>query len=231
MVAVEGRAIAARQYETCRAVLKLLLVGDGAADKLIAALGGDVCADKRQVNHIFDTDARSLDRSRHALRLRLEGPDAWLTAKGPTSRVGVDTGSKAEAEAAVEPEVVDALLAGRLDPLSVLRTRVTDPGYAELWKGLEVARRGGALRLWGHFANRRRTVRTSAAGLELDIEVDRTVFTNGRVDEEVEIEVPREGLVPKVEEWLDATLRAAGIESKKSTPKIARFFASIGASL
>jgi uncharacterized protein YjbK len=210
--------------------LKRLLVGNGAGDKLIAALGGEVRADMRQVNHIFDTDARSLDRSRYALRLRLEGPAAWLTAKGPTSRVGASTGSKAEAEAAVEPAMVRDLLAGRLDPLTVLKARVTDPGYADLWKGLEAVRGSQSLRSWGHFENRRRTVCTSAAGPQLDVEVDRTVFPNGRVDEEVEIELPREGLAPQVEKWLDATLRAAAIESEKSTPKIARFFASIGGS-
>ena len=51
--------------------LKRLLSGDAAADKLIAFLG-QIAAQKKQINHVFDTDDRRLNQQRYAVRLRFE---------------------------------------------------------------------------------------------------------------------------------------------------------------
>jgi hypothetical protein len=127
----------------------------------------------------------------------------------------------------VEASEAEAIVRGR-DPVEVLRAHVSDPGFAALWRGLEAARDGAALRDWGGFENVRRVVPVTLPGGEpLLLEVDRTTFPGGRIDEEVEIELAREELAAEVEAWLEARARAAGIETRASTPKVGRFFAAV----
>jgi uncharacterized protein YjbK len=207
--------------------LKRLLVGEGAADKLIAALGA-VASDRVQINHVFDTDGLRLNQQLYALRLRLENGEAILTAKGPDRGLGSYTSVRTEFEAKIERRLADEILAGRRDALEVLREHESDVVCTELWKGIEQARSGHTLREVGRFENRRRAIRvTLPSGLALEVEIDRTRFADGRVDDEVEIEVPREHLVGEVEGWLDQRAAAAGVSTRPSTPKIARFYASL----
>lgn len=208
--------------------LKRLLVGRGAADQFVAALGAPVLSDKQQVNHIFDTEDRRLDRSSFALRLRTEGNYAFLTAKGRTRSVGSNTSSRLEAEVPIEATVAAGILAGRIDPLLALRSRVEDPAFEELWREMETVLGATRIRPWGHFENRRRTIRvTLPQGLCVDVEVDQTRFPDERLDEEIEIELQGDEEVDAVETWLVATTRAAGVETRSSSPKIARFFAAL----
>jgi uncharacterized protein YjbK len=206
--------------------IKRLLAAADAAERLIDALGAPVRAEKRQVNHIFDTNDGSFSRERYMLRLRTEGTSAILTAKGPDRAVSATTTSRMEAEAAVDPELVDDLLAGAVDALSLLRGCVPDEAYADLWSGLEEARGGRALRAAGSFENLRRVVDvTLPNGRRLTVEVDRTDFPGGRTDNEVEIEVCDEAaVVAEVEAWLDDLTRKAGIETATSSPKLSRFY-------
>lgn len=207
--------------------LKRLLVGEGAGEKLVAALSGRVARDRVQVNHLFDTANYALRRARYALRLRTEGRKAFLTAKGPTRSVGRSTGSKVEAEAAISMPLAKRVLTGRVDPLAALRARLRNPAYARLWRAFERAVGDRAPRHVGHFENRRRTVRARLpSGLRIAVEIDRTYFPGGRVDHEVEIELPSEAAVAEAERWLRARLRQAGVAARKSTPKVARFYAS-----
>jgi uncharacterized protein YjbK len=207
--------------------LKRMLVGERAADKLIAVLG-EVSAEHQQINHVFDTDDRRLDQQKYAVRLRVEDGASILTAKGPGRIVGAHASSRTEAEARIEDDVAAEVLAGRLDPIEVLRSRVHGPAFEELWSGLGHARAGRALSEVGHFRNQRRVVRlTEPGGRALDVEIDRTSFPDGHVDDEVEIEVPDEADVPAVEAWLDDRLATAGVATAPSTPKIARFYAAL----
>jgi hypothetical protein len=154
--------------------LKRLLIGAGAADKLVAVLG-PVPALKRQVNHVFDTEDRRLNRQRYSVRLRLEDGTPIVTAKGPSRGGG-----------------------GR--PLCEV----------------------------GHFENQRRTVPVvRASGLALTVEIDRTRFPDGRVDDEIEIEIPSDDVVSEVEAWLDERAAAAGIAIGPSRSKDGRFFATL----
>jgi uncharacterized protein YjbK len=205
--------------------LKRRLVGPGAADKLIAALGAPVREDKRQRNHIFDTDDGRLHRSRFALRLRVEEGAVFLTAKGPGRSVGASTGSKLEAETRIESALAEAILAGERDVLAELRDRVRDPAYESLWRGMDAALAGTAVRSRGSFENRRRTIPVDLpGGLQVDVEVDQTRFSRERADEEVEIELPDEQAVAVAEAWLERLTRDAGIATAPSSPKIARFY-------
>jgi uncharacterized protein YjbK len=204
--------------------IKRLLPDDDAAERFVAALGAPVRAEKRQVNNIFDTDDGHLARSRYTLRLRTEGANALLTAKGPGRAVSATTASRTEAEIAVEPDLVDDLLAGVVEPLCLLRGREPDEAYAELWHGLDEARACRVLSAVGRFENLRRVIDvTLASGLRLTVELDRTEFPGGRTDNEIEIEVADETLVDEVEEWLEGLTREAGIETAPSSPKLARF--------
>jgi hypothetical protein len=207
--------------------LKRRLAGADAADRLLAVLG-PVASDVQQVNHVFDTPDRGLHRARHTLRLREEAGRFILTAKGPSRGVGVSVSVRSEAESEIEPDVARRLLAGEGDPLAELRQRVTDAAFDGLWEGIEQARSGQPLGELGQFLNRRRTVQVVVSpALRLSVEVDRTHFPNGRVDDEVEIELPRPELAAEVEAWLAERASAAGIETQPSTAKFGRFYASL----
>jgi uncharacterized protein YjbK len=207
--------------------LKRLLSGQGAADRLIAAIG-PVEELKVQTNHLFDTVDRRLNKAGYAVRLRFENSSAFLTVKGPSHLVGPSTGSKIEAEASVEPHVADEILQNRLDLVAALRSRLPDSAYMELWRGLDDARRYRSLQRLGSFENQRRTIPVVLpSGITVRVEVDRTRFPDGRIDEEVEIELPAEDSVHEVETWLATTAHKAGVETQPSTPKIVRFLSAL----
>jgi uncharacterized protein YjbK len=208
--------------------VKRLLVGENSLDKLITTLGVEVSSSRRQINYIFDTEDRRLDRARYALRLRTENSNAFLAAKGPSRHLSGSTNTKAEAEVSLEASEVDAVLQGLTDPLSLLHARATDPAFAALWSGLDEARGRRPLKCWGRFETLRRTVPvTLPEGWAIQVEFDTTTFPDNRIDHEVEVELPTESAAGRVEEWLEAAALAAGVETKDSTPKIVRFFASI----
>jgi hypothetical protein len=205
--------------------LKRLLVGEGAAERLIQSLGL-VVADKRQVNHLFDTGDGRLRQRHYSVRLRIEDESAILTAKGPAERLSNDVSVRDEAEANIDSALGAEILAGRRDPVAALRERVKNPAFAALWQGLSEASAGQEVGLIGAFENRRRVVRACLpSGLELNVEVDRTRFPDGHADDEVEIELPDIGLVPEVEAWLAGQARAAAVVTAPATAKLARFYA------
>jgi uncharacterized protein YjbK len=207
--------------------LKRLLLGEQAAAQLLALLGAPLTT-KHQVNHIFDTPERHLSQARHSLRLRFEDGQAVLTAKGPSRKVGAAASSRTEAEANIEAQIAADILAGRRDPLAELKEREQDPDYTELWRGIELALAGRPLQQMGQFENQRRCIPvTLPSGLRLQVELDRSVFPGGRVEEEVEIEIPEERRVAEVETWFEGLARAAGIETASSAPKLARFYAAL----
>jgi uncharacterized protein YjbK len=211
--------------------VKRLLLGDSAGEKFLKALGRPVRQENTQINYIFDTDDRSLDRARFALRLRVEDSKGFLTAKGPGRNIGSSTASKLEAESSVDPGMVEEIRSGRRDPLDTLKSRATDPAFHDLWRGIEAIRFGRPLKLWGHFENLRRTIPVMLpSGLRLQVQTDQTRFPDGSVQSEVEVELPAEDKVQEVESWLQKIARSAGVETKASPPKIVRFFASLGRS-
>ena len=161
--------------------------------------------------------------------LREEAGRFILTAKGPSRGVSGSVSTRTEAEADVDAEVARSILAGRNDGVAILRRLSDDAAFDALWEGVEQARAGQALVEVGHFQNRRRRVAvTLPPGLALLVEVDQTRFPDGRVDDEVEIEIPRPELAAAVEAWLEERAAAAGIETAASSSKLSRFYAALG---
>jgi hypothetical protein len=215
--------------------LKRLLIGEGAADRLLAALGHPVRVTHWQRNHVLDTEDRRLAAAELALRVREERSGeapavCSLTAKGPARRLGASTVARAEVEVGVTGEVAGALLAGDREPVATLRAATVDPRDRALLDALASAAAGRPIRPLGAFENTRRVVPvTLPDGLPLVVELDHTRFPGGRADDEVEIELAGEALVPAAEAWLEARARAAGVATAPASPKLARFFAALGA--
>lgn len=211
--------------------LKRLLVGDRAAERLLAALGAKEPHEKRQVNHVFDTDDGRLNATLHALRLRHENDSDWiLTAKGTLTSVGASTSTKLEAETRIPPDLADSILTSDADALAELRSRVTDAAFDALWRDFEHVLAGRRLGVVGSFENIRKVVPvTLPSGLNLELEIDRTRFPHGRIDDEVEIELQSSEVAAEVEAWLEEVTRAAGVVTAPSSPKFARFFQALTA--
>jgi hypothetical protein len=204
--------------------VKRLLIGERAGDRLLAALAAPVVAEKRQVNHVLDTKSRALSAARLSLRLRNEDGEWIVTAKGPSQRVAGSTASKVEAESHVEAAVAGAILGAGTSALDVLRARIDDSAFDELWQSFERVLADQPLIVVGSFENERRVVPVILpSGSSLTLEIDRTRFPGGRVDEEVEIELDSAALAAEVEAWLETTARAAGVVTAPSSAKIARF--------
>lgn len=209
--------------------LKRRLIGADAAERLLQVLG-PVASDVEQVNHVFDTPDQRLRQARYSFRLREQGASFILTAKGPTRDVSASVGSRTEAEAEIDEGVARRLLAGEGDALGELRRRATAAAFEALWEGIERARSGRPLEEVGLFHNRRRTVRVAVTpALSVNVEVDATRFPNGKVEEEVEIEIAGPELASEVEAWLEERAAAAGVETQPSTSKLARFYAVLDA--
>lgn len=213
---------------SCREIeLKRRLLCERAADRLVRTLG-PVSTDADQVNHVFDTGDMRLRRGRLAVRLRSEDGRFILSAKGPNESEIGNVSERVEAESCVDATTADQILAGALDPIAALRERVTDAAYTELWRAVNAARRDQPLQEIGQFKNRRRTIDVIVPpNIALRVEVDQTRFPNGRVDEEVEIELADAGQAQAVEAWLERQAASAGIETTTSTPKLARFYSAL----
>jgi uncharacterized protein YjbK len=226
---MRARAVVRNEFRVFELEFNRLLVGPAAGEKFLRATGSTIMAEKEQVNYIFDTEDRRLDRARYALRLRKEGGGAWLTAKGRSRPVEGSTVSRLEAESGVDHSTADDVLAGRVDPVAVLRSHVADVEYAVLWEAIEKVREGRPLKVWGHFSNWRRTAAVRLpSGTDVEWQLDRTTFPDGHVDDEVEIEMADPKQAREVTEWVEKIARKAGVETMDTKPKIARFFASIG---
>ncbi|MBN2359606.1 MAG: CYTH domain-containing protein [Deltaproteobacteria bacterium] len=162
--------------------IKLQLDDESAWQRLCQALGPPA-SEVVQRNHFFDTPDGELARLKLALRVRDEGDRAWVTVKGPKQRCG-DAVRRFEDEAAVEVEAWRAIARGErgLDrlaaaPLAALVGRVA------LERLVEVVR----------FENLRRSYPLAVAGRDLVLEIDRTVFADGAVDCEIEVEIDDAG--------------------------------------
>jgi uncharacterized protein YjbK len=204
--------------------LKFALPDDDAAAALEAQAGGSRRSCVRQTNHVFDTDDRRLREAGLTLRLR-EEEGAWtVTLKGPTKRLGAAR-DREELEAAVAPERAAAMLRGEASPLDVLDA-------SEALVGEAASRSAGALVRLGTFHNRRVRVEADLPGHgPATLEIDRTELPGGRVDREVELEVPAGPAgtsdVASAERALRALLAGIGVDAVEASGKTGRFLSAL----
>lgn len=203
--------------------LKFVLPDERAAKALEAKAAGSRASRVLQVNHVFDTPDRRLRGNGLTLRLR-EEEGAWtVTLKGPARRVGAAR-DRTELEAGVTPERAARILAGEETPLAAL------DGDRALTR--EAAKRAGKriVRL-GSFRNRRTTVSAELAGYgPALLEIDRTELPGGRVDHEVELEVPADGgdgRAASAEAALRELLAEIGVPAVQASGKSGRFLAAL----
>jgi uncharacterized protein YjbK len=208
--------------------LKYRLADAAALEKVIRAAGGRPGAGVRQVDTIFDTPDRDLDRAKLALRLREADGTCVVTAKGPADVAAGALTSRPEEEAAVEPDVARRILAGELSPLAPLEGG--DAGRRRLVAALHRAARGKPLAAAGSGFETVRTrvpwpVEVGGRSFDAALEVDETRFPCGVVHHEIELEVPEGLAVETARERLTDLLDAAGVPFWTAPPKIQRYFA------
>jgi uncharacterized protein YjbK len=203
--------------------LKFFLPDERAAEALEAEAAGRRVSCVMQVNHLFDTPDRRLRGNGLTLRLR-EEEGAWtVTLKGPARRLGAAR-DRTELEASVTPQRAARILAGEATPLDDL-----DSGHALAREAGE--RAGGRVARLGSFRNRRITVAADLAGYgPALLEIDRTELPGGRIDHEVELEVPADaGEVgaASAEAALRDLLEATGVSAVQASGKSGRFLTAL----
>lgn len=206
--------------------LKLAVGGPDALRAVAAAAlrrGARARPPLRQENLFFDAPDGRLRRADHTLRLRAEGGRFRLAAKGPLEgRADPALHVRAEEEAELGADEALALQrdgAGALDALERALGQ-TSPLIARLRRLLA----GAELVHAGAFENERVVVGPLAAGgAQLYLELDRTLFPGGRVDCEVELELPA-GALEAGRALLLALLDEAGVVGTPAASKAARFF-------
>jgi cellulose biosynthesis protein BcsQ/uncharacterized protein YjbK len=187
-----------------------------------------------QINHVFDTPRRDLQRHGLLLRLREEQGRFTLTLKGPAlARVaGQALASKPEEEVRVDASWAVEILGGRRSPLETLARRVRGPHPAVVAQALALAGDVPLVRV-GSFRNVRQRVGpvplpAGRRALDVVLEFDRTEFPGGRTDYEVEVEVDAAD-VGDCGPALQRLFERAGIPWSATTSKARRFFESLGA--
>lgn len=177
-----------------------------------------------QTNHFFDTADLVLRRDGLACRIREEdhGYRLTLKAKGRSMGEGLLT-IRPEEEIELDPASARQVLEGARDVREVFFV------LAETALGRDVVHVLGdatPIRL-GAFHNDRARVGpfVLVEGVEpLVVELDRSTFPDGRVDRELEVEVPKAS-VPDVEARLQSIAGRLGIPWQTAPSKAARFFA------
>jgi uncharacterized protein YjbK len=137
----------------------------------------------RQDNYFFDTDDWALHDSQWALRVRLEADRASLTLKGPAEESPVGL--------AVRPEIIEEISIERAR--SFIKNGITPADLPEKFYPFllsEIARR--TLRVIISFANSRIVAPWMVDDLNMNLEIDRTTFSDGAEDYELEVELTDE---------------------------------------
>jgi uncharacterized protein YjbK len=203
--------------------LKFLLPNEAALRAIAKAAGKKRPRFARQENHFFDTRQRSLRKAKFSLRLRHEGKKWLLTLKGRPARAkGARFFSEPpQVERAVTASEARAILRGAKSALEALAG--TNSVERSLLALAHRACRGAALEHAGSFANERARLPVRLAGASLLLELDRTHFPGGRVDFELEVELPESLDAKEGQTAVLGLLAKANVSPAASTPKAQRF--------
>jgi inorganic triphosphatase YgiF len=213
--------------------LKLAVDDAAALEAVAAAAGGARQAPAHQTNTFFDTPSLSLDAARCICRLREEGGRYTLTLKGPATAASSDgvVTSKVEEEWDLDEAGARLLLAGREDPLLVLKDRSEQNPLLEQVRARAADERLAPL---GAFSNERTrivaTLVVAGAPRPAVLELDRTTFPGGVVEHEVELEIDDAAAADSWRLALDELFARAGVCGRPAASKAKRFFSLVRAS-
>jgi len=179
-----------------------------------------------QRNHFFDTEDLALFRARITLRVREEEGVHRITAKGAAgSDVAGPLSVRAEEEVEVAPELGVALARGEGSPLAALRAGLEGDARLEALVGPRPLVRVGG------FENERARlgplVVPGTDGPEVVLELDTTRFP-GRLERELEVELPGTEEADALHRALSSLLAGAGVDWDAAPSKAQRFFATLG---
>ncbi len=226
-----------RVVEHIEREFKLRIPDEAAWAALLGCLAGPVAPPVLQINHFFDTATGALRRARLALRLRSETPRGGtgvfaLTLKGPLLASHPALAVRPEEELALAESEARGILSGARSPLEVLRASGLGD-RALVRQGLELVGQDPLLHL-GAFENERTRVGPvpvahGSSALPLVFELDCTRFPDGRIERELELELPPEAEPGVVERALAGLFSRIGVPLEPVPSKASRFFRSLDA--
>lgn len=188
---------------------------------------GPPTANVRQKNVFYDTPDRALSKKRWSLRIRHELDGIVLAVKGPGSSVGSAVQRIEWEEQSIEWE-------GKIAPLLILSADFPEDllSAKPMMKLREVfPNLSDRLQRTVSFYNDRIFYNVKLAGVERTIELDRTQFTTGQINYELEVEIAAEGKSKEmvtletaaVQEDLQKLLKRCGADAQVSkSGKISR---------
>lgn len=185
-----------------------------------------------QENHFFDTSDTLLNRNKYVLRLRKEGSQYFLTAKGPSVR-STDglLSAKPETERAIDTRRAKAILEGRRSALEVLSRTWLAPDERVVLGEIRKLLGSQSPGYIGSFSNERTRIEAplSAQGqpLLVTLELDRTTFPRNVVHYEIEVEVPAHADAVALGEVLKDLFVKAKVKTEAGPGKATRFFAAL----
>lgn len=213
--------------------LKLRVDGEKQLQAIAEASAGKIHPPVLQINHLFDSPLKNLNRNKYVLRLRDAGTRRTLTIKGPAeqSADGV-LASRPEEEIDIDLATMADILNGARSPLDVFEEAAAgSKSRQRLVAALRELLDGEALLYLGLFQNERTSVDTQLTiqgrPREVTLELDRTCFPNGVVHCEVELELPSGLDAGEAQRQLMALFERAGVRGDSAPAKVKRFYAAL----
>ncbi|UCC45137.1 MAG: CYTH domain-containing protein [Candidatus Zixiibacteriota bacterium] len=157
--------------------------------KLVGYLGA-IDSEQRHINAFFDSEDRVLARDGWALRVRAENTRGLVTLKSTTKSQGL-AAVREELEAEIARPAAMDVLNLRMDPMA-LRVPPVEFVRGE-YPGISPAR-------LVRFENTRQKKRFMIGDRAYTLDIDRTEFSDGSVDYELEIELGSQDSVETVED-------------------------------
>ncbi|HWR82679.1 MAG TPA: CYTH domain-containing protein [Candidatus Deferrimicrobium sp.] len=174
---------------------------------------GEIENEDCHVTGYFDTEDRILAADGWALRVRAENARGLITLKGRSSRTGI-TAIRDEIEAEIPRSQALEILGLQRDLMTLSHPPVDF--VKESWGDL-------ALTKLVHLENLRRKKSFRIADHNYVLELDKTEFSDGSVDYELELELPDESLIETVEYKLRRIFDTLGISfAAQSESKLSR---------
>ena len=187
-----------------------------------------------QTNHFFDSASHCLHARHFVIRLREYDGARLLTIKGEqqsgASGSGVLT-DRVQEEVAIPEDAADDLLHGRASPRKVISELFRNRS-AGILRLIDEACHDRELVPIGAFSNERIHLPpvslTTENGIQnVEFELDASTFPGGRIDCEIEVEIPAHSDAVVIESALIDLLEQAGIEWHPAASKAQRFFEAL----